>query len=314
MITPPIDAEPRPERRWWHWLPALLLAALPFIALAVVLGGGMRGVATWYLAQLALPFIGLAALVATLYHAFRRDRWGSGPVRATLAASLFLCLLIVWSFGLLPIPYPAALARTAPAATVGLPSDLPMTVAWGGNSVESNYHAVTPDQRWAYDLVMAPYFSGSETLTDYGCYGTPVLAPADGFVTLAVNDQPDEMPGKSSNNIDNPGGNEVGIRLDETGTYLLIAHMRPGSVRVEAGDRVSEGQPIGECGNSGNTSEPHIHIHHQRQDPADFPIGFAEGLPLYFRDHNGPAMPVGGLGEVDGTPVARGDEVVHQGQ
>ena len=46
---------------------------------------------------------------------------------------------------------------------------------------------------------------------------------------------------------------------------------------------MKEGDVIGRCGNSGHTSEPHIHIHHQRQKPAaSGPVNFAEGLPLFF--------------------------------
>jgi hypothetical protein len=63
-----------------------------------------------------------------------------------------------------------------------------------------------------------------------------------------------------------------------------------------------------------NTSEQHIHIHHQRQDPAVFPLNFAEGLPLYFRDHVGAPMPVGGF-HIDGdTATALGDTVQHIGK
>ena len=69
---------------------------------------------------------------------------------------------------------------------------------------------------------------------------------------------------------------------------------------METGGDVEEGDPIGACGNSGNTSEPHIHIHHQRQAPRLFPLNFAEGLALYFRDHGGPAMSKGGF-DVDNT-------------
>jgi hypothetical protein len=100
----------------------------------------------------------------------------------------------------------------------------------------------------------------------------------------------------------------------ETGTYLVIAHLKEESVAVQAGDRVAEGSVIGQCGNSGNTSEPHIHIHHQRQDPAVYPLNFAEGLPLFFRDHDGSPMPLGGF-KMDGdTPVATGDVVQHAGK
>src|SRR5699024_9034691 len=139
-------------------------------------------------------------------------------------------------------------------------------------------------------------------------------APASGVVSAAVDDLPDEVPGVTSNNFTNPAGNHVAIRLDETGTYLMIAHLKPGSVTVSVGDRVTEGQPLRACGNSRNTSEPHIHIHHQRQDPAEVPIGFAEGLPLYFRDHDGPPMPVGGLTLQGETVIATGDTVQHLGQ
>ena len=66
-------------------------------------------------------------------------------------------------------------------------------------------------------------------------------------------------------------------------------------------------------GNSGNTSGPHIHIHHQRQDPSVFPAGFAEGLPLFFRDHDGPPMPIGGLKKINGRPVWSGQRIRHNG-
>ena len=114
-------------------------------------------------------------------------------------------------------------------------------------------------------------------------------------------------------NFKAPLGNHGVIEL-ATKTYLIIAHLKPNSVTVVAGQEVEEGQVIGQCGNSGNTSEPHIHIHHQRQDPAVFPVLFAEGLPLYFRDHDGPPMPEGGLKEEDGQLIATGMVVQHRGE
>ncbi len=125
--------------------------------------------------------------------------------------------------------------------------------------------------------------------------------------------EPDMIPGAISNNVQMPTGNHIALKL-ETGTYLIIAHLKPGSVLVKAGDMVEEGQIIGQCGNSGNTSEPHIHIHHQRQDPNFYPVNFAEGLPLYFRDQTGAPMPEGGLRMEDGKPVAIGVTVQHIGR
>ena len=83
---------------------------------------------------------------------------------------------------------------------------------------------------------------------------------------------------------------------------------------VEPVGEVKEGDPIGACGNSGNTSEPHIHIHHQRQDPRVFPLNLAEGLPLYFRNHGGPAMPEGGFDrDPAGNILLAGAVVQHAG-
>ena len=131
-------------------------------------------------------------------------------------------------------------------------------------------------------------------------------------VRHASDGAPDEIPGKASMNLKNPIGNTVMLEL-ETGTYLVIAHLKPESVLVKAGEEVAEGQQIGECGNSGNTSEPHIHIHHQRQDPKGRPLNFSEGRPLFFRDHDGDPMPEGGLEERDGTFVMTGAVVRHIG-
>lgn len=96
-------------------------------------------------------------------------------------------------------------------------------------------------------------------------------------------------------------------------SLFITAHLQPGSVAVAQGDTVAEGEVVGRCGNSGNTSEPHIHLHHQQQNPAKFPTGFAVGLPLYFRDHDGPPMPEGGLEVVDGVAQATGAVVRHVG-
>jgi len=160
------------------------------------------------------------------------------------------------------------------------------------------------------DLGVAPYLTASAQLEDYGCYAIPVVAPVSGTAAHAHDGEPDMTPGVLSNNFQAPLGNHVVIRL-ETGTYLVIAHLKPGSVTVKAGETVAEGQGIGQCGNSGNTREPHSHIHHQRQDPVTYPGDLAEGWPLYFRDHDGTPMPEGGLQTENDQVVATGDTVQH---
>lgn len=294
-----------------RWIPLVLLVVSVVLLVIMLLVGGLAKITAWYLIQVVPPVLGLITFIVIIIYALVKKR-RSKIWTATLAAAIIGMLgFLLW---FVPVAYPASLESTSPSINVRLPADGPIRVAWGGDTIKTNYHAAVPDQRWAYDLVIEPYFSGSENLEDYGCYGTPVVAPISGTVISAHDGEPDAVPGVVSNNFTAPTGNHVMIQIEETGTYLVIAHLKPGSVAVETGSVVEEGQIIGQCGNSGNTSEPHIHIHHQRQNPTEFPINFAEGLPLYFRDHDGAPMPVGGI-EQDGEKITPlGDVVQHVGE
>ena len=90
-------------------------------------------------------------------------------------------------------------------------------------------------------------------------------------------------------------GNHIYLRLDESETYLILAHLKQGSIKVKEGQHVNEGEFLAQVGNSGSSSEPHLHIHHQRQNPSKVSIFLSEGLPLYFRTEKGVIMP--GKGE-----------------
>lgn len=281
-----------------YWIPALAAACAP---LPFVIAGttGLVGVTVWYLSMLALPALALSvALVAAGHLAWRRklDGWHA----ACAGAVALLALATAVMMGLVPVPYPALIAR-GPALAIRVPMDGEVRVYWGGDRIRDNYHAFTPDQRHAYDLGLDPSDFSATDPTAYGCWGQPVLAPLDAVVSSTSDGAPDATPGTLSNDFTNPLGNHVALRTPHD-TFLVLAHLREGSVAVALGQAVTEGERLGLCGNSGNTSAPHLHIHHQRQDPAEFPVGFAEGLPLVFRDHEGPAVPTGGI-EVEGETV-----------
>lgn len=84
-----------------------------------------------------------------------------------------------------------------------------------------------------------------------------MLSPCDGEVTEVRDGLPDLVPPVSDR--DNPAGNHVGISCGEV--TILLAHLRQGSVEVAQGERVATGDRVGLVGNSGNTTEPHLHIH-----------------------------------------------------
>jgi hypothetical protein len=290
-----------------HFVRGLLAAAL-IAAWSALFSGGMRAVVAFLLLVSVVPLIGALNLVLETFRLLRAR--GRGPaVFAGIALSVVALWPAAWNFGYAMIAFPSRLERAAPTATVRLPSNEDLRVAWGGDSLSVNQHAAFPDQRWAYDLFVAPYLVESKHLEAYGCWNTPVVAPIDARVHMARDGRADAIPGEMS--AQDPLGNSVVLALS-TGTFLVIAHLKRDSVRVQVGDVVKEGDVIGACGNSGHSSEPHIHIHHQRQDPATHPVGFAEGLPLFFRGHGGDRMPRGDIVERAGGTVAVGAVVRHR--
>jgi hypothetical protein len=149
---------------------------------------------------------------------------------------------------------------------------------------------------------------GTEPVARFFAYGAPVLAPATGRV-VAVHDGVPDLVARRSQVSRVPytltqgararagaaglAGNHVILQLPE-GSFVVLAHLRQHSVRVTAGEPVTTGQALGECGNSGNSMQPHVHI--QVMDAAD-PFT-AHGLPMSFRDYRvlprggGPPVPV----------------------
>lgn len=96
---------------------------------------------------------------------------------------------------------------------------------------------------------------------DFYCYGLPVLAPAAGRVVNIVNDIPDNAVGQV-NSEDNWGN--VIILAHRGGLYSLLAHLAPGSIKVEVGTDVQPGAVLGRVGASGRAPTPHLHFQVQR--------------------------------------------------
>lgn len=129
---------------------------------------------------------------------------------------------------------------------------------------------------------------------DYPAFGLPVYAMVAGEVVRASDRRRDHRARSTLmdflymnlegivREIGGPGfiiGNHVTIRTDD-GVYATIAHLQRGSAQVSVGDRVQVGETIGLCGNSGNSSEPHVHA--QLSDRRSFTL--AHGIPFAFAD------------------------------
>jgi hypothetical protein len=125
-------------------------------------------------------------------------------------------------------------------------------------------------------------------------FGQPILAPLSGTVAAVLDGQPDHegrrsqltlvpymlgQAGRIRAGVAAVAGNHVVIAAAANGPFVLLAHLRRGSIQVRVGQAVESGDPIGQCGNSGNSTEPHVHI--QVTDSTDW--NRARGLPLAFR-------------------------------
>jgi len=152
-------------------------------------------------------------------------------------------------------------------------------VTWGGRTLAENYHRESQCQRYAYDFSIVrenTYCKGGGARNeDHFCYGEDILAPAEGRILQAVDGIPDNRPWEK--NEEQPVGNLVLIQHAEN-EFSLLAHLRKGSVAVAVGESVECGKKIGECGNSGRSSKPHLHFH--VQDSSDLDTG--RGLPPRF--------------------------------
>jgi murein DD-endopeptidase len=138
-------------------------------------------------------------------------------------------------------------------------------------------------QRFAIDYVKMDengrrFIGDSLKNESYYANGVDALAVADGIVVSVKDGIPENIPGPASRavpiTLETVGGNFVIIDVGE-GRYAFYAHLKPGSLRVRAGERVRKGQVVGLVGNSGNSTEPHLHFHLM---DGTSPLG-SEGIP-----------------------------------
>jgi murein DD-endopeptidase MepM/ murein hydrolase activator NlpD len=149
------------------------------------------------------------------------------------------------------------------------PMQLPFRGEWyvfgGGDNEKVNPHVAASGQRRAADIII----KGADDLShkdtghrneDYFVYGKQILAAAAGTVVTAIDGVPDNEPGSM-----NPLCAVGNCLIIDQGSkeYAVYAHLKPDSLRVHRGDKVRKGQVLALCGNSGNSSEPHLHFHLQ---------------------------------------------------
>jgi hypothetical protein len=214
----------------------------------------------------AMALLLAAATVRSLRRAPAADAKQESPVRA------FVKVMLGIFVGGTAVG--AISGRTVPPGAVDLAFPLrdgSFIVGHGGSTGPANMHHSHPQQTYALDIMKlnaagmrARGFFPSD-LAKYAIFGSPVISPCDGAVRAAVDGQPDTRDEKRV------AGNHVVVRCGDVDVWL--AHLQRGSVTVKPRAPVRTGQVLGRVGNSGNTTEPHLHVHAERNGkgvPATF--------------------------------------------
>ena len=110
---------------------------------------------------------------------------------------------------------------------------------------------------------------------DYYAFGRELIAPCEGEIVLTVDGVKDNTPGQLNPFF--PTGNTVIMKTDNL-EYLVFAHFKQHSIKVVQGQRVKQRDLLGLCGNSGNSSEAHLHFHVQNVED----LNIATGVKCYF--------------------------------
>jgi hypothetical protein len=179
---------------------------------------------------------------------------------------------------------------------------LPVSGTWRvtqGHTCDTNHRRGRLGGEFSWDLAAvsdaghagAPGFDASHRNDESATFGRPVISPITGAVVSVVdgvddNDAQRSFPRRSMiDSIREPRwffGNHVVLDAGH-GVFVLLAHLKKGSIVVKPAALVREGDPLAQAGNSGNTMLPHVHV--QVMDGAD-PAGSAvSGIPALFRDY-----------------------------
>ena len=283
-------------RRADRWLYAAPLLALLHLLLLFVLHArpGLPGVVLWHIGPSGLTIAAILVMAYGVIHSLRaRLAWTAGRVAG------YACLIVITALPVVAYTtYPSSRDNRPSDVRFRLPLDGAVTVRWGGPTRDVNYHVFSPAERWAYDLLITregrSFLGDGTSVSDYHAYGRPVLAPAPGTVRVVSDDTADTSIGGRVG-WRTSCGNYVVIDV-ALGEFLFLCHLQPDSITVSTGESVIAGQQVGRVGNSGLSTEPHVHVHLQSTPNADF----GEGIPLLFSDYRhegrlvGRGIPTGG--------------------
>ena len=264
-----------PQNDRWAWVLAFYIAA-SYVAFIVVAGAW-----SWFgrLIRWALPAFLLVVAMTTF-----PGRLSTATVSALLSGESLASVAVGTLFMVLTLLALRGRILRAPARTVQFPLRGGVyIVAQGGSTSWLNIHGRSASQRYGLDILKLNRLGirarglYPASPDRYAIFGADVLSPCDGIVAAAQDGFSDLRPPERDSA--HRAGNYVAIESD--GAPIYLAHLMKGTVCVKVGERVVAGEKLGRVGNSGNTTEPHLHIH---AEVGAYPGEFSgkPGIPLRF--------------------------------
>ncbi|SMB81393.1 M23 family metallopeptidase [Deinococcus hopiensis] len=247
------------------WAAPTQLDWLTTVIPSVIFGGALLATTVWAQSSTLLRPVFWLCMSALLSSAVRLPALSTGTINPweglfALAMSLLFGRLLLG--GLKGRRIPSSLVPLGPVLAGGT-----FMVGQGGSTPTVNYHVDHPAMRYAVDFIgvgaLGRHARGHLPAdpSRYAIFGAQVLAPLDGEVLRTQEARPDlQIPRADALH---PAGNFIVLRStvpDGRTVHVLLAHLQQGSVRVRPGDRVRAGQVLATVGNSGNTTEPHLHL------------------------------------------------------
>ena len=224
----------------------------------------------WFLSSYYFRYLSLIILLVFIVLSFKQlppDVWTKPRILSPDWKTMIWYLLPALIFSILLVNQ--LKGREYPGTSINLRfplKDGTFLFAQAGSTGVINHHHDAGSQNFAQDIVGLDRYGRHASvlmptaLDDYEIFGTPVYSPCDGTINTAFDGLEDIKPGDPLDTA-HPAGNLVYIDCRDETVQVLLAHMKNGSISVKPGDQVITGDPIGLVGNSGNTTEPHLHIH-----------------------------------------------------
>jgi hypothetical protein len=257
------------------WILSLYIAA-SYIALLYYIGSwGWFGNMTRYTLPLVLVVIAVLTYPSTYDMITASSLIAVEPLISIFVGSIFIILLVI-----------TLIKRKLNMSALNLLFPLhggTYLVAQGGNSHLVNIHVVSQSQRYAIDIVKinavglrARGLYPSDP-NQYAIFRDEIVSPCDGTVAAVEDGFTDYSP--PEHDPEHRAGNYVAIEC--SGATIYMVHLLKGSICVKVGEYVQKGKVIGRVGNSGNTTEPHLHIH---AEEGPYPGHFSgnAGIPIKF--------------------------------